>query len=248
MVDADSSTIDKISQPYEGYNHENKSTQKRLKKRYHSRYGYAVSPYLDERRLRSAASRNDVDRVQELLEKGVNPNHPDENGRTALHLACCRGFHEVVRSLLAYNANCNAVDKLGNTPLHLAVCTTSKITIDLLLKAGCCVSKRGNNGCTPLQLAQSKLLLIRRHKPLDYNDLIRELSEVVDMMKKLVTDKSEEAQLVNAFSTQLSLRQTSDEVVEDVKQLLDSLSNLSINKSLTNSGASQLPKTSETEK
>lgn len=49
-------------------------------------------------------------------------------------------------------------------------------------------------------------------------------------------EKSEEAQLVNAFSTQLSLRQTSDEVVEDVKQLLDSLSSLSINKSLSSSG------------
>lgn len=116
----------------------------------------------DDRRLRTAASTNNVEKLNELLESGANPNSADENGRTALHFACCRGYSEVVKSLLRHDADCNAVDKLGNTPLHLAVCTTSKQTIDLLLKAGCSVTAKGNNNCTPLQLAQSKLWLLQK--------------------------------------------------------------------------------------
>lgn len=130
----------------------------------------------DQRRLRSAASTNNVEKLNQLLELGVNPNSSDENGRTALHFACCKGYSDIVRLLLAHHADCNSVDKLGNTPLHLAVCTTSKQTIDLLLKAGCSVTTKGNNGCTPLQLAQSKLWLLQRSSAIrgscpEYNTL-----------------------------------------------------------------------------
>lgn len=46
MVDADSSTIDKISQPYEGYSHKNKWTQRGVSERLRCRYGYSFSPSL----------------------------------------------------------------------------------------------------------------------------------------------------------------------------------------------------------
>lgn len=188
---------------------------------------------LDDRRLRSAASTNNVERLNELLESGINPNSADENGRTALHFACCRGYQEVVKSLLAHHANCNAIDKLGNTPLHLAVCTTSKETIDLLLQAGCSVTAKGNNGCTPLQLAQSKLWLLQKTSMMrgnspEYNALKSQVSEVIEMMKKLVQVESEEAKLVENFRQRLNLVSSSEQVADDVKQLLNNLNEVSI--------------------
>lgn len=133
----------------------------------------------DRWRLRNAASLNDVDRLNELLKSGVDPNAADESGRTALHLACCRGYSDIVTSLLSHKADCNVVDKLGNTPLHLAVCTTSTATINLLLKAGSSVLAQENNGCTPLRLAQSKLWLLRRHMPKDCENLKQQVNNTV---------------------------------------------------------------------
>lgn len=58
-----------------------------------------------------------------------------------------------------------------------------------------------------------------------------QVSEVINMMKKLVNEESEEAKLVENFSRNLSLTQTSEQISEDVKQLLQGLDRVSINQS-----------------
>lgn len=126
--------------------------------------------------MRYAASRNDSDRVLELLQLGVNPNACDDNGRTALHLASASGYNNIVKILLSHKADCNVVDKLGNTPLHLAVCTTSTATINLLLSAGCSAFQQGHNGCTPFQLAQTKLCLLQKYCRPDYTEVKSKVS------------------------------------------------------------------------
>ncbi|XP_075225433.1 uncharacterized protein LOC142326691 isoform X1 [Lycorma delicatula] len=89
----------------------------------------------DEDRLRLAAFMNDVAKVRQLLNAGVNPNCPDCQYRTPLHLSACNGYTEVVRLLLERGANPNFTDMVGNTPLHLAVCTNHIAVVTLLLKA-----------------------------------------------------------------------------------------------------------------
>jgi ankyrin repeat protein len=54
----------------------------------------------DERRLRQAASTNNVDQVAALLGSGVNPNCIDDQHRSPLHLAACRGYCDIVRSVI----------------------------------------------------------------------------------------------------------------------------------------------------
>jgi ankyrin repeat protein len=58
----------------------------------------------DERRLRQAASTNNVDQVAALLDSGVNPNCIDEQRRSSLHLAACKGYCDIVRFGIVYSS------------------------------------------------------------------------------------------------------------------------------------------------
>ncbi|XP_066992127.1 ankyrin repeat domain-containing protein 54 [Anabrus simplex] len=191
---------------------------------------------LDERKLRYAALTNDVDRLTQLLEKGVNPNCCDAHKRTPLHLASCKGYCDIVRILLEKGANPNQRDSLGNTPLHLAACTNHVGVVTLLLKAGTDVRSSDYYGRNPLQLAQSKLKLLQRgHTDADSSRIKAEVQQVIEMMLAYLQKQGHdmEAELLNAFSSRLTLSQTKEEVETDVRDLLESLNNLSLSKSET---------------
>lgn len=119
-------------------------------------------PELQEQRLLLAVSTNNIERVQNLLESGVNPNSADRQLRSALHLATSRGYAEIVKMLINYGADPNKLDVLRNTPLHLAACLNNFQIIKLLLDAGADVRSLDVYGRNPLQLAESKLQLLRR--------------------------------------------------------------------------------------
>lgn len=64
--------------------------------------------------------RNEKNRIQNLLDRGANPNLPDEEQDTALHLAAQRGDIDIVKMLMTKGADVNAKNKLGGTPLMWA--------------------------------------------------------------------------------------------------------------------------------
>jgi ankyrin repeat protein len=49
------------------------------------------------------------------LDKGVDPNSPDEYGITRLHLVCAAGFTAIAKLLLAHGADVKCVDNHGRT-------------------------------------------------------------------------------------------------------------------------------------
>ncbi len=74
---------------------------------------------LDEE-LFDAVKNSDVDKVNDLLKKGANPNAQQPNGDRPLNLASQHGNREIVRELLAHNANPNALDQYNETPVERA--------------------------------------------------------------------------------------------------------------------------------
>ncbi|XP_059472030.1 serine/threonine-protein phosphatase 6 regulatory ankyrin repeat subunit B-like [Neocloeon triangulifer] len=190
-----------------------------------------------ERNLRRAVSANNIETVETLLNSGVNPNACDEFKRAPLHLAACRGFIQILQLLLDKGANPNQKDSMGNTALHLAACTNNVPVVTLLLKAGTDVCSLDQYGRNPLQLAQTRLKMLQAtaaSNP-DAMQVKSEVQNVIDMMQIYLhrigsQNRDAENELLNSFSTRLTLSQTSQEVDHELRGLLASLSNLNISK------------------
>jgi hypothetical protein len=110
----------------------------------HSRY------YMSWSDLHFAASAGDVERVRELLKKGVDPNAKNEYGWTPLHVAALKGRVDVVKLLLERGADPNAKNGDGKTPLHVAAIRGSVDVARLLLEHGADPNAQDKHGNTPL--------------------------------------------------------------------------------------------------
>ena len=101
--------------------------------------------------------------VQLLLDRGADPNKPDQCGSIALHYAriphyyyCYpRVYKDVVKLLLDRGADPNKTDKYGQTPLHTAVqqLQCCKDVVKLLLDKGSDPNISDKFGETPISFA-----------------------------------------------------------------------------------------------
>ncbi|XP_013190728.1 ankyrin repeat domain-containing protein 54-like [Amyelois transitella] len=184
------------------------------------------------KRLRVAASTNNVELVETLLLSGADPNSSDEHKRSPLHLAACWGYVDVVKTLLKHGANPNIKDSLGNTPLHLAACTNHIPVVIALLDAGTDVSSNDRHGRNPLQLAQSKLKHIRMrstgHSSEGTKQVINEICLVVEMMLKYMKIQKADSGDLESLRERLERVSTREQVDTEVQNLLDSLDSLKL--------------------
>jgi hypothetical protein len=77
----------------------------------------------------------------------------DNDGATAIHLACLGPHFEAAQTLLRMGANPNLGDKHGRRPLHLAAMEGEVKLVEALLLAQADVYLRNCRGCTALDLA-----------------------------------------------------------------------------------------------
>ncbi len=88
-----------------------------------------------------------------FLERGVDVNHTDNEGRTALMLHTTK---EMAKELLLAGADINLADNEGNTALHYALYNSDDGGSRFLVKKGADYNRANNDGETPVQLAVEK--------------------------------------------------------------------------------------------
>lgn len=75
--------------------------------------------------------------------------------RTALHLACIRGYDDVTRQLLDLGADVDLQDRAGNTALHFASAWGHLSLVQLLIERGCSLAVKNHDGSTASDYAYS---------------------------------------------------------------------------------------------
>lgn len=137
----------------------------------------------------------------------------------------------MVLLLLKYGANPNKRDCIGNTPLHLAAVTSKISVVTLLLTAGTDILLLDHYGYNPLQLAQTKLKMIQVSNNEDMEKMKTEMHSIVEMLVAYLqkqTNMRDQVETLSNFCSRLSLSNTSDQVQDDVKDLLANIESLSI--------------------
>jgi ankyrin repeat protein len=99
------------------------------------------------------ASQGNVDRIQQLIDAGGDPNYKaKEDDESALHKAARAGHSEAISVLLTSLAKLNAKNKIGETPLHLAS-GVAVGPVRVLVNADARVDLSGLDGWTALHNA-----------------------------------------------------------------------------------------------
>uniref|UniRef100_A0A1X7TLV2 Uncharacterized protein n=1 Tax=Amphimedon queenslandica TaxID=400682 RepID=A0A1X7TLV2_AMPQE len=123
--------------------------------------------------LLEAVTAGNNEAVEFLLElETVNVDHTNEEGETALMLACERGHEDIVHSLLSAGANVNIQDNKGWTALMIASEHNRISIIHMLLQANANPHLKTSDGSNALMLATTntlKNLVVTYTKP----DLIK---------------------------------------------------------------------------
>ncbi|KAH6937993.1 hypothetical protein HPB50_006085 [Hyalomma asiaticum] len=107
--------------------------------------------------LHRATRQGDLVVVNELLRVGYATEAKDEQGHTAVHLACLAGHSELLAALLAAGAAPSGPDICGRHPLHYACEWPDAEMVKELLSAGANAQARdADNGWVPLHVAAAR--------------------------------------------------------------------------------------------
>ena len=69
--------------------------------------------------LKSLIERNEVEKVKEIIDTGININSKDKNSKTLLHFACESNSPKMIEMILTYKPDIYCPDKWQRTPLTI---------------------------------------------------------------------------------------------------------------------------------
>lgn len=101
-----------------------------------------------------SAKQGNLEKAQQLLNQGIDPNIQDEEGKTPLIVAASYGRTEMVKFLLNNGANPDMRDNTGCTALIRASRMGYARIVELLLSHGADITIADNNGKTALDRAR----------------------------------------------------------------------------------------------
>ena len=99
-----------------------------------------------------AVLRGNIKVAEQRLRHGADVNAKNDEGKTALNLACYYGYAAIAQLMLQHGADVNAADKDGWTPLHEACWLGYPDTVRLLLDSGADPDARNDEGEAPLDV------------------------------------------------------------------------------------------------
>jgi ankyrin repeat protein len=105
--------------------------------------------------LTNCVAKNNLDFVKKLLHyEGIDIDHQDMNGYTALHFSVEVGNIDILSILLENKASIDKQDKWGNTPLWRAVHNypENKHIIERLIDLGANLNVKNKSDVSPLQI------------------------------------------------------------------------------------------------
>ncbi len=159
----------------------------------------------DHQMLCWAIRRGRIQAVEPLLDAGLDPKIPDDDGETALHIAASKGHLPVVKLLLKGGASAAARNHSGRTPLDLALALADLIRrrsiAQCLVKAGAPLEGLRNFPCGDEGLDR----LLRLQGAVEINDREQAFENAADAIvsgdaKTLWTLLDEEPELIHARS------------------------------------------------
>lgn len=106
--------------------------------------------------LHLAVLMKDLELLKSLLERGIDPNIPNQEGETPLLLACLYGQKLLAEELLKYKADIHAKAKDGWTVLHYAACSGNLELVQFLLDKKANINCLTDRGCTAAMIASIK--------------------------------------------------------------------------------------------
>lgn len=107
----------------------------------------------DEYNLIVASIKGDLPMVQQLLDKGINPNAVLDESITPLIYAVQGGQVGICNYLIARGADVNFRPSFGPTPLVVAVKAQRPALIEMLIHMGAAINKGDEQGRTPVMYA-----------------------------------------------------------------------------------------------
>ncbi|KAI7733991.1 hypothetical protein M8C21_014329 [Ambrosia artemisiifolia] len=109
-----------------------------------------------------ATLRGDDLLLQKLLQRGLDANESDNNGRTALHIAASQGNINCVLLLLDYGADPNSRDSEGSVPLWEAILGNHEQVITILKDNGATLSSGDVGQFSCIVAEQNKLDILKQ--------------------------------------------------------------------------------------
>ena len=125
---------------------------------------------------------SDVEKIEKMLDEGVDPNTADVNGRTALHFCAGNGIPTICRKLLDSGAELNKQDLLGYTPIHMATGYKKVETVKFLVQVGADANVTSFQGKLPVETAEQLLEKTPEKRFFVKNGEHGKLKEIVEIL------------------------------------------------------------------